>query len=250
MGAGKEDVKQLKVLNRIVTWDNTTRINYEADPRHVEIILKQLQLTEAKPVSTPGTKDEDRTSEHCEMPLTDKGTTGYRATVARCNYQSPDRPDISFAVKGLSRAMGKPTKGDLQRFKRIGRYLKGKPRLVMQYKWQPKQSTVTTYSDADWAGCRVTRKSAIGGCIRIGSHCVKGWSKTQTLVALSSGESELYAALKASAETLGLLSMLRDLGWRWHGEVWGDANAALGVINGSGPGKPAILMLVHSGYNK
>ena len=237
LGPGKDDVKQVKIFNRIVTWDNITGITYEAAPRHVEIILKQLQLTEAKPMSTPGTKDEGKTSEDCEMPLTDRETIEYRALVARCNYLFPGRPDISFAVKELSRAMSKPTKGDLQRPKRFGRYLKGKTRLVMQYKWQPKQSTITTYSDADWAGCRVTRKNTTGGCIKIGGHCVTGWSKTQTLVALYSGESELYALLKASAETLGLLSMLRDLGWRLHGEVWGDANAALGIINRSGRGK-------------
>lgn len=47
----------------------------------------------------------------------------------------------------------------------------------------------------------------------------------------------MYATLKASAETLGLLSMLTDLGWESHGEVWGDANAALSIINRSGLGK-------------
>ena len=66
---------------------------------------------------------------------------------------------------------------------------------------------------------------------------LKGWSKTQSLVALSSGESELYATLKAAAETLGLISMMRDLGWKVSGEIWGDASAALGIINRRGLGK-------------
>ena len=228
-GPGEIHTKQVKISNRIVTWDNTKGILYEADPRHIEIILKQLLLNEPKPVSSPGTREEGRTSEDCETLLSDKDATNYRAIVARCNYLSPDRPDIAFAVKELARAMSKPTKGDMQRLKRLARYIKGKPRLVMQYSWQPKQSTFIIYSDADWAGCRVTRKSTTRGCMKLGSHCFKGWSKTQSLVALSSGESELYASLKASAETLGLLSMLRDLGWRWHREVWGDANVALEI---------------------
>ena len=66
---------------------------------------------------------------------------------------------------------------------------------------------------------------------------LKGWSKTQSLVALSSGESELYATLKVAAETLGLISMMRDLGWKVSGEVWGDASAALGITNRRGLGK-------------
>ena len=70
-----------------------------------------------------------------------------------------------------------------------------------------------------------------------GSHVLKTWSKTQSLIALSSGESEFYAALKASAETLGMLSIMRDLGWTMHGEVFGDASAALGIINRKGLGR-------------
>ena len=67
-----------------------------------------------------------------------------------------------------------------------------------------------------------------------GRHAPKGWSKTQALIALSSGESELYAALKASAEALGLVSLLNDLGYTVKGGIWGDASAALGIINRKG----------------
>ena len=66
---------------------------------------------------------------------------------------------------------------------------------------------------------------------------LKGWSKTQSLVALSSGESELCASLKAAAETLGMISVMKDLGREVTGEVWGDASAALGIINRRGLGK-------------
>ena len=71
----------------------------------------------------------------------------------------------------------------------------------------------------------------------MGSHVIKSWSKTQSLIALSSAESEFYAILKASAETLGVLSMMKDLGYTLQGEIWGDASAALGIINRHGLGK-------------
>ena len=71
----------------------------------------------------------------------------------------------------------------------------------------------------------------------IGLHSAKGWSKTQSLVAVSSGESELYAPLKAAAETLGLILLMKDLGWHRGGQMWGDASAALGIINRRGLGK-------------
>ena len=70
-----------------------------------------------------------------------------------------------------------------------------------------------------------------------GKHTIKTWSKTQTLLALSSGESESYAALKASAEGLGMMSLLKDFGRVVTGEVWGDASAALGIIHRKGLGR-------------
>ena len=66
---------------------------------------------------------------------------------------------------------------------------------------------------------------------------LKGWSKTPCLIALSSGESELYATLKAASEGLGLLSIANNIGLKFAGEVWGDASAALGVIHRKGLGK-------------
>ena len=93
------------------------------------------------------------------------------------------------------------------------------------------------YADVDWAGCRDIRKSTTGGCAMLGEHTLKGWSKTQALVALSSGESELYATLRAASEALSIIALLQDLGYRVKGEVWGDASAALGIINKKGLGK-------------
>ena len=55
----------------------------------------------------------------------------------------------------------------------------------------------------------------------IGKHFIKTRSKIQSLLALSSGESEFYGTLKASAEALGILSMMKDLGTNMRGRVWG-----------------------------
>ena len=71
----------------------------------------------------------------------------------------------------------------------------------------------------------------------VGKHTLKSWSRTQSLIALSSGESELYAMLEASAETVGMLALFRDFGWNVSGEIWGDASAAMGIVNRTGLGK-------------
>ena len=169
--------------------------------------------------------------------LDESESSKYRAIVARCNYLCPDRPDIAFSVKELARHIANPEKGNWLQLKRLGRYLKGRPRLQQWFTWQEAPQTMKTYSDADWAGCKSTRKSTIGGCVTLGKRIVKTWSKTQSLIALSSGEGELYAMIKASAESMGLLSMLKDFGWHVSREIWGDASAAIGIVKRSGLGK-------------
>ena len=46
IGPGKEDQKEMRVLNRVVTWDEHG-LRYEADQRHVEILVNQLGLGES-----------------------------------------------------------------------------------------------------------------------------------------------------------------------------------------------------------
>ena len=54
--------KQIKVLNRILTWESKG-VKYEADPRHAEILIKELGMEDARGVKTPGTKEEGRTKD-------------------------------------------------------------------------------------------------------------------------------------------------------------------------------------------
>ena len=98
-------------MNRIVAWHKQKGFSYEADPRHVEILLEQLKLDDPKPVTTPGTKEEGQTQENKDEPLSERDATRYRALVARCNYLAPGRPVLAHAVKELVRSMANPRQG-------------------------------------------------------------------------------------------------------------------------------------------
>ena len=89
----------------------------------------------------------------------------------------------------------------------------------------------------NWTGCRRTRQSTSGGSIIFDSHYLNGWSKTQAAIALSSAEAESYAAVKASAEIIGMISIYQDCGITIKESVLGDANAALGIMRRNGVGK-------------
>ena len=236
LGPDETDKQEVRVLNRVISWKNDG-IHYETDPRQVEIVIRELGLDKTNEVSSPGTKEQGRTKDEHLVALDPARASLYRGLAARLNYLATDRADIAFAVKEVARSMSAPTKGSWEQLKRLGRYLIGRPRAVMHFKWQAIPQTMKTYSDADWAGCKESRKSTTGGAAMMGDHTIKSWSKTQSLIALSSGESEFYAALKASAETLGMIAMLKDFGVRLTGEVHGDASAALGIINRKGLGR-------------
>ena len=55
LGPAPQDDKEVRVLNRIVRW-TAEGVEYEADPRHVEQIVRDLDLIGSKPVTTPGLK--------------------------------------------------------------------------------------------------------------------------------------------------------------------------------------------------
>ena len=77
----------------------------EADPRHVELMIKQLGLEHANGLTCPVVYEVPG-----ESPLLGaEYTTQYKSLVARANYLASDRPDIQFAVKQLAQGMASPT---------------------------------------------------------------------------------------------------------------------------------------------
>ena len=70
-----------------------------------------------------------------------------------------------------------------------------------------------------------------------GGHAIKTWSATQKNITLSSGEAELVAMVKTSAETIGVLQMAAEWGMELYGSIFADSTAALGVVKRRGCGK-------------
>ena len=252
LGTGKEDVKEVKILNKVIRLTEAG-LEFEADPRHAELIVRELELQDAKPAATPGCKetkvrkdrewkdkesdDEEEEDEEDEAEMGKEDATKFRGLVARLNYIAPDRADIQFAVKEAARSMASPKVKDWRAVVRIGKYLKGKPRMVIKFGWQKEILIASTYSDSDWAGCKKTGKSTSGGVLTIGRHVVKSYSRQQKVIALSSAEAELHAMVMASAETLGLIALCQDMGVNIKGDVYVDSSAALGVAQRKGHGK-------------
>ena len=107
---------------------------------------------------------------------------------------------------------------------------------------QDEQTEVLVRTDADWAGCRRTRKSSSGGNICIGEHCIKVWAKTQAVIAKGSAESELYGVFRCAYEGLGMRYLCADLGSDAGIRLELDATAPKASWTGRGLQKSVTLM--------
>ena len=150
-------------------------MEYGADQRHAELILQELELVRAKPMSTPGTVD--RLPEDGDgAELTSRDGAMHRRLVARLSYIAQHRPDVQRATKELCRHLADPRQADLKAMKRLARYLVRRERLILRYDRQQAPSKtvqITSVEDADFAGRMAARKSTSGGVLMNGKPCLK-----------------------------------------------------------------------------
>jgi hypothetical protein len=95
--------------------------------------------------------------------------------------------------------------------KRILRYLVATPCFGISY---PKGPTfdLIEYSDSNYAGCKIDRKSTSGTCQFLGRSLVSWSSKKQTYVVLSTAEAKYVVAGQCCAQLLWMRQTLRDFG--------------------------------------
>ena len=60
---------------------------------------------------------------------------------------------------------------------------------------------------------------------------MKAYSRTQSNIALSSGEAEFYGLVSTASEALGRVAMSEDFGDKIDAYLYADASAAIGVSN-------------------
>jgi len=111
----------------------------------------------------------------------------FRGMIGSLLYLTTSRPDIQFSVCLCARYQSSPKESHLIAVKRIFRYLSGTHEMGI---WYPAGSSfnLISYSDADYAGCKIDRKSTSGYFQMLGGCMVSWASKKQHSVALSTAE--------------------------------------------------------------
>ncbi|GJY35003.1 putative ribonuclease H-like domain-containing protein, partial [Tanacetum coccineum] len=116
-----------------------------------------------------------------------------RSMIGSLMYLTSSRPDIMFSVCACSIFQVQPKVSHMFAVKRIFRYLKGQPKVGL---WYPKDSPfiLEAFSNSDYAGASLDRKSTTGGCQFLGSRLISWQCKKQTVVANSTTKAEYIAA--------------------------------------------------------
>nr|KYP59549.1 hypothetical protein KK1_014985 [Cajanus cajan] len=144
-------------------------------------------------------------SNSCNLDLDEKGiavdNSKYRGIIGSLLYLTASRPDIMFVVCLCARFKANPKESHTKVVKRILKYLRGTMNVGL---WYPKGVSLSLigYSDSDYVGCRLDRKSTSGTCHLLGSALVSWHSKKQACVALSTAEAEYIATGSCCAQIL------------------------------------------------
>ena len=116
--------------------------------------------------------------------------------------------------------------------------MKRHPRCVQEFKLQYHDGgSIDTFCDADFAGDLADRKSTSSVFIFHGRHLVRSVVSTQSVIALSSGESEFAAVVKGASASLGTRALAQDLGMAPQVVLHTDSSAAQGIVGRRGVGR-------------
>ena len=176
--------------------------------KYTKELLKRFGMENSKPIGTP-------MSPSCKLDKDEEGKCVdlkyYRGMIGSLLYLTASRPDIMFSVCLCARFQSNPKESHLNAVKRILRYLNGTQTLGL---WYSKDSLIDLlgYSDADFAGCRLDRKSTSGTCQFFKVNLISWFSKKQNLVALSMAEAEYIATGSCCVQILWIKQQLEDFG--------------------------------------
>ncbi|KAK9911087.1 hypothetical protein M0R45_035010 [Rubus argutus] len=176
--------------------------------KYVLDLLKDANMWDCKPATSP--LDSKFHLDVSSDPLLE--VSSYQRLVGKLIYLTITRPDITYAVSIVSQFMHSPTMAHLHIVKRILRYLKGSVGRGILMK-NNGNTEIMGYTDADWAGNTLDRKSTTGFCTFVGGNLVTWRSKKQTVVARSSAEAEYRAMASTSCELIWLKGLLSNLGF-------------------------------------
>jgi hypothetical protein len=174
--------------------------------KYTKDIVRKFKMEDSKAMttlmSTTTALDADEEGEHVDQKE-------YRSMIGSLLYLTVTRPDIQFSVCLCARFQGSLRTSHRQAVKSIFRYLCHTPDFGL---WYSTSSSLVLhgFSNADFAECRLDRKSTSGTCQFLGSSLVSWSSRKQSSVAQSTTKVDYVAAASCCSQLLWITYTMSD----------------------------------------
>ncbi|GJS02635.1 putative reverse transcriptase, RNA-dependent DNA polymerase [Tanacetum coccineum] len=195
--------------------------------KYVADILKKFDFWSIRTATTPIESNKPLVKDDDGV---DVDVHVYRSMIGSPMYLTASRPDIMFAVCACARFQVTIKASHLNAVKRIFGYLKHQPKLGL---WYPRDSPfeLEAYSDSDYGGDSLDRKSTTGGCQFLGRRLISWQCKKQTIVANSTTEAKYAAAANYCRQVLWIQNQMMDYGFNFmNTKIHIDNKSTISVI--------------------
>jgi len=211
---GKYEMTDLGEMKRFlgieITRDRkarTIRLNQE---RYIDEVLQRFSMENCKPMKTPLP-----TRSNLEVYAKDANPDDrllYQSMLGSIMYAMLwTRPDLAYTISLLGQFSANPGPDHWNCMKHVMRYLKGSKSVELQYSGSLDSLNFHGFTDSEFAGDQVTRKSTSGHIFMMSGGAVSWASKRQSTVAASSTEAEYIATAFAAKEAIWLRQLLREV---------------------------------------
>jgi hypothetical protein len=194
--------------------------------KYTKVIVWMFKMKDSKAMTTPMSMttalDADGESEHVDQKE-------YRSMIGSLLHLTVMRPDIQFSVCLCARFQASPRTSHRQAVKRIFRYLRHTHDFGLWYSTSFSLA-LHGFSDVDFAGCLLDRKSTSGTCQFLGSSLVSWSSRKHSSVAQSTTEAEYVSAASCCSQLLWITYTMSDFGEDYtHVPLQCDSTSAISV---------------------
>ena len=221
--------------SRLVTSQGTLIV---ACSRYITDILGTMGMQMCSGAPTPTTTVRSGNPEADGQLLEAEEHRVFRRVVGIARFLRTLRPDISFAVKERSHRLAAPRVRDLERCKRLRRCLnrtRGLGEFFPRGRGEdPDVFSLVAYSDSEWAGDRESRKPTSSGMIWWGPCLISDLVDGQSVVATSSAEAELHAAVSVMEDMILTMRASSFIGPNAKMELRLDSSAARAMLERHG----------------
>ena len=199
-------------LKRKFVSDGEGKLWVKLNVKYITRLVDLLDLQGNKGKSVPTTGNFQKGLEYKEVSQQESRI--FRTCVGILLYMASERPDIQCATRALASKVTGPDAGDWKELKQVVLYLKNTVNYTQEMKVTGSMTSVLTkmfnpgsedevksnalqgptllqvFSDANWAGDRVTRKSSSCAQYFLNGNFFFSATRTQKSIALSSAESD------------------------------------------------------------